>query len=86
MTKDTISEISSPSKHSSPSFVKLAMRNMVRKGKQRLLHFGLTASGFLGFIVIIFFALKTFNKNKPFKKNFCLYESLISLILNVTFE
>ncbi|MGB5241137.1 MAG: DUF3285 domain-containing protein [Prochlorococcaceae cyanobacterium] len=29
-----------------PSFVKLAMRNMVRKGRQSLLHFGLTAVGF----------------------------------------
>ena len=37
----------------SPSFVKLAMRNMVRKGRQSLLHFGLTAAGFLGFITLI---------------------------------
>ncbi len=37
----------------SPSFVKLAMRNMVRKGRQSLFHFGLTAVGFLGFIVLI---------------------------------
>jgi hypothetical protein len=29
-----------------PSFVKLAMRNMVRKGRQSLVHFGLTAAGF----------------------------------------
>ena len=29
-----------------PSFVKLAMRNMVRKGRQSLVHFGLTAVGF----------------------------------------
>ena len=36
-----------------PSFVKLAMRNMVRKGGQSLLHFGLTAFGFLGFILLI---------------------------------
>jgi hypothetical protein len=36
-----------------PSFVKLAMRNMVRKGRQSLLHFGLTAAGFLGFITLI---------------------------------
>ena len=36
-----------------PSFTKLAMRNMVRKGKLSLLHFGLTALGFLGFIVLV---------------------------------
>ncbi len=36
-----------------PSFVKLAMRNMVRKGRQSLFHFGLTAAGFLGFITLI---------------------------------
>ena len=38
---------------SSPSFVKLAMKNMVRKGRQSLLHLGLTATGFLGFILIV---------------------------------
>ena len=36
-----------------PSFVKLAMRNMVRKGRQSLLHFGLTAVGLLGFITLV---------------------------------
>ncbi len=36
-----------------PSFVKLAMRNMVRKGKQSLSHFALTGFGFLAFILII---------------------------------
>ena len=36
-----------------PSFVKLAMKNMVRKGSQSLYHFGLTALGFLGFILLI---------------------------------
>ena len=36
-----------------PSFVKLAMRNMVRKGRQSLFHFGLTALGFVGFITLI---------------------------------
>ncbi len=36
-----------------PSFVKLAMRNMVKKGSQSLIHFGLTAFGFVGFILII---------------------------------
>lgn len=37
----------------SPSFVKLAMRNMVRKGRQSLLHFGLTALGLCGFLLLI---------------------------------
>ena len=41
-------ETSSP-----PSFTKQAMRNMVRKGRQSLVHFGLTAFGFLGFIVLV---------------------------------
>ena len=36
-----------------PSFIKLAMKNMVRKGSQSLFHFGLTALGFLGFILLI---------------------------------
>ena len=36
-----------------PSFTKLAMRNMVRKGKLSLTHFGLTALGFVGFIVLV---------------------------------
>ncbi|MFM7312249.1 MAG: DUF3285 domain-containing protein [Cyanobium sp.] len=35
------------------SFVKLAMRNMVRKGRQSLFHFGLTAAGLLAFLVLI---------------------------------
>ena len=29
------------------------MRNMVRKGRQSLFHFGLTALGFIGFIVLV---------------------------------
>ncbi len=36
-----------------PSFVKLAMRNMVRKGSQSLSHFALTAFGFGAFILLI---------------------------------
>ena len=35
------------------SCTKLAMRNMVRKGRQSLFHFGLTAVGFLGFITLV---------------------------------
>ena len=44
---------STPPSSESPSFTKLAMRNMVRKGKLSLFHFGLTALGFLGFIVLV---------------------------------
>jgi hypothetical protein len=36
-----------------PSFVKKAMRNMVRKGSKSLFHFGLTAMGFLGLITFV---------------------------------
>ncbi len=35
------------------SFVRLAMRNMVRKGRQSLFHLGLTALGLTGFLVLI---------------------------------
>jgi Protein of unknown function (DUF3285) len=42
-----------PQTTENPSFTKLAMRNMVRKGRQSLVHFGLTAAGFLGFITLI---------------------------------
>ena len=38
-----------------PSFVKLAMKNMVRKGSQSLYHLGLTAFGFIGFILLVAF-------------------------------
>lgn len=34
-----------------PSYVKLAMRNMVRKGKQSLWHFFLTTVGLIGLLV-----------------------------------
>jgi len=34
-------------------FVKLAMRNMVRKGRQSLFHFGLTAVGLVAFLLLI---------------------------------
>jgi hypothetical protein len=36
-----------------PSFLKLAMRNMVRKGRQSLFHFGLTAVGLIAFLLLI---------------------------------
>lgn len=34
-----------------PSYVKLAMRNMVKKGGKSLQHFGLTVSALLGILV-----------------------------------
>lgn len=37
----------------SPGFVKLAMRNMVRKGRQSLWHFGLTALGLSAFLLLL---------------------------------
>jgi hypothetical protein len=46
-------EASSPPAEAAPSFLKLAMRNMVRKGRQSLLHFGLTAVGLTAFLVLI---------------------------------
>ena len=36
-----------------PSFVKLAMKNMVRKGSQSIYHLALTAFGFIGFILLV---------------------------------
>ncbi len=42
-----------PAPAENQSFVKLAMRNMVRKGRQSLFHFGLTALGLTGFLVLI---------------------------------
>tara|TARA_Y100001968_G_scaffold321012_1_gene354779 strand:- start:240 stop:428 length:189 start_codon:yes stop_codon:yes gene_type:complete len=40
-------------KVNTPSFVKLAMRNMVRKGSKSIMHLGLTAFGFISFILLI---------------------------------
>ncbi|MEM9906810.1 MAG: DUF3285 domain-containing protein [Cyanobacteria bacterium P01_D01_bin.44] len=34
-----------------PSYVKLAMRNMVKKGGKSLFHFSLTATGLLGLLI-----------------------------------
>lgn len=36
-----------------PSYVKLAMRNMVRKGGKSLFHFGLTVAGLMGLLVTL---------------------------------
>ncbi|MEY3297465.1 MAG: hypothetical protein RLZZ597_725 [Cyanobacteriota bacterium] len=40
-----------PSPEAPPSFVKLAMRNMVKKGGKSLYHFALTTVGLLGLLV-----------------------------------
>jgi hypothetical protein len=47
-------EPSSPAtSEESAGFVKLAMRNMVRKGRQSLFHFGLTVLGLSAFLLLI---------------------------------
>ncbi len=53
MTQKIPLKSNSQKKTPPPSFVKLAMRNMVRKGKQSFVHFGLTAIGFIGFILVL---------------------------------
>ena len=53
MSNKIISDDDAQKSTPSPSFVKLAMKNMVRKGSQSLSHFGLTALGFLGFILLV---------------------------------
>jgi hypothetical protein len=40
-----------PAPEAPPSFVKLAMRNMVKKGGKSLYHFALTTVGLLGLLV-----------------------------------
>ena len=53
MNNKNIFEDNAKKKTPPPSFVKLAMKNMVRKGSQSLYHFGLTAFGFIGFILLV---------------------------------
>lgn len=53
MISDLPPQGSSSPPEAPPSFVKQAMRNMRRKGRQSLVHFGITAMGCLGFIVLI---------------------------------
>lgn len=43
--------ISSAPAEPPPSYVKLAMRNMVRKRTQSLVHFGLTVTGLLALLI-----------------------------------
>lgn len=40
-----------PQPEPAPSYVKLAMRNMVRKGGKSLTHFALTTVGLLGLLI-----------------------------------
>ena len=53
MTDDPSGTPPPPPAGENASFVKLAMRNMVRKGRLSLVHFGLTALGLTGFLVLI---------------------------------
>ncbi|WP_338461718.1 DUF3285 domain-containing protein [Synechococcus elongatus IITB7] len=50
-TPDSPPETVTPAELPSDSYVKLAMRNMVRKGRKSLFHFGLTTVGLLGLLV-----------------------------------
>ena len=52
-TEPQAADSPNPATGENPSFVKLAMRNMVRKGRQSLFHFGLTALGLTGFLVLV---------------------------------
>ena len=53
MKKDSNTQANFVSTGTPPSFIKLAMKNMVRKGKQSVFHFGLTAFGFISFILLL---------------------------------
>ena len=53
MTQKQIPKINTSPRTPPPSFVKLAMKNMVRKGNQSILHFGITAVGFLTLVIFI---------------------------------
>ena len=51
-SESTVAEIDEPTlTEPQPSYVKLAMRNMVRKGGTSLKHFALTAVGLLSVLV-----------------------------------
>lgn len=50
--EEAIAEVAPPKPaEPPPSYVKLAMRNMVRKGGKSLFHFALTTAGLLFFLV-----------------------------------
>ena len=58
MTQEIPSKTNSQKRTPPPSFVKLAMKNMVRKGSKSLFHLGLTAFGFLVFIITLAILLR----------------------------
>lgn len=60
---DPAAETPTPQPNTSPppSYVKLAMRNMVRKRATSLFHFALTAIGLLGVLVGLAFLDRYFN-------------------------
>ena len=49
----TIKKNNSNKKFSSPSFIKLAMRNMVRKGSKSLSHFFITFVILFGLLILL---------------------------------
>jgi len=49
----TIKKEKSNKKISSPSFIKLAMRNMVNKGSKSLSHFFITFLSLLGILILL---------------------------------
>ncbi|MEM9265533.1 MAG: DUF3285 domain-containing protein [Cyanobacteria bacterium P01_F01_bin.13] len=51
MSQQSPPPIDTSSAEPAPSYVKLAMRNMVKKGSKSLFHFSLTAAGLLGLLV-----------------------------------
>ncbi len=53
MTKEPTTDQKSFKRTPPPSFVKLAMKNMVKKGSQSIKHFAFTAFGFIFFILLI---------------------------------
>ena len=62
-SEETASEIppTSAGDPPAPSYVKLAMRNMVRKRATSLFHFALTAAGLLGVLVALACVDRYFN-------------------------
>lgn len=51
-TPETQDQVQTPNgEEQKDSYVKLAMRNMVKKSSKSLFHFGLTAAGLLGLLV-----------------------------------
>lgn len=51
MSVDQVGSTENPPSEPPPSYVKLAMRNMVRKGGKSLFHFFLTTAGLIGLFV-----------------------------------